>query len=73
MSTACRSCGAPIIWAVHQATGSRMPLDPGYVDSGPRFTIDLTGQAHTVSDPNTTGHPSHFATCPQAGQHRRSR
>lgn len=52
----CRSCQAPIVW-VKTAAGKSMPVDAGSVTVG-----DL------VYDP--TWHVSHFATCPNAKQHR---
>lgn len=72
--SACRTCGAPITWAVVFSSGKRIPLDTDhYVDRGTRFTLDPAGNAHVVTDPNVTGMPSHFASCPDADQHRRPR
>lgn len=45
----CRSCGAPIIWAV-TASGKQMPLDPGFLDVVP--LSDSNG------DPEITGRGS---------------
>jgi hypothetical protein len=66
----CRSCGAPIVWAV-TSSGKRMPLD---ARAAVVFGLD------TTSDPPLAtrgqGDPlyvSHFATCPNAAQHRKSR
>ncbi len=56
----CSSCGALIYW-VQTPAGARMPLDRGretrvcYVD----------GQWRTLG-----AYKSHFATCPNAAQHR---
>lgn len=82
MSDGCRSCAAPIAWAV-TVKGRRMPLDRDPVADG-NVTVD--GPLDGPSPPMATVHPagqvplddgdgaryvSHFATCPNAGQHRR--
>lgn len=56
----CKTCQAPIVW-MPTKQGKSMPVD-----------------AHTVGDGDqvfdvTRGHISHFATCPQADDHRRER
>lgn len=74
----CRSCRAPMFWVI-TADGKRMPVnatpDPkgGFV-----LTLKSTGELHAeVAMPSTPAnrnrYVSHFATCPQADQHRRSR
>ena len=69
--SACRTCGAPIIWAEHADTGKRMPLDEAEVTTGVRFVIGIPlGLAYAATG-TTPGHESHFATCPDAKQHRR--
>lgn len=80
MSSTCRSCGAPVIWA-HTETGSRMPVDPERVQGGNVMLIaDVTddgrmtpNQIAKVVKPGDGVYVSHFATCPDASQHRRSR
>ncbi len=59
----CKSCGAAILWVPTQ-TGRPMPLDA----AGQRRIVlgQHTGIAHVLMS-----YTSHFATCPQAGQHRR--
>ncbi len=52
----CRSCDAPIHWII-TAANKRMP-----VDAAP-FEAALPG--------SDTMHQSHFATCPNAAQHRK--
>ena len=65
--TTCRSCGAPIEWAVSPA-GKRLPLDVAF---GPgNLLLDQHGVARVVRDGEGTRR-SHFASCPNAGQHRR--
>lgn len=57
--TRCRSCCAMIIWFTTES-GKNMPVD-----------------AHTVEpddeELDLTRHVSHFATCPNSAQHRKSR
>lgn len=55
--TSCRSCEADIVWLRTRA-GKNMPVD-----------ADTVEPEDTEFDPEK--HTSHFATCPQAGQHRR--
>lgn len=61
----CNSCGAAVLWCVTE-NGRRMPLNTDY-------------EARVVLDPSTdpmTGkvrrtYKSHFATCPNAAEHRK--
>jgi hypothetical protein len=53
----CRTCNAPIVW-LKTPSGKNMPVDAGSVE--PDDDRYMAGK-----------HVSHFATCPQAGQHRR--
>lgn len=74
----CRSCGAEIIWTVTER-GKRMP-----VDAEPRPDGNIRLEQSTAGAPLTAvysrasllsmeeRHTSHFATCPQSGQWRRS-
>lgn len=85
----CRSCGAPVVWVETEATatkpGRRMPLDADperptkalRVDDG---NVIFTGQRsgsgawlvrYVGKGPGRFR--SHFASCPQAAQHRRTR
>ena len=78
----CRSCGAEVRWALTER-GKRMPLDPDpYVGDSPAGLFVLRGHdqlvptAVAVPPDAFSGEPlyrSHFATCAQADQHRRSR
>lgn len=79
MST-CRSCGQVIDW-IKTDKGKNMPLDPEYVcwdeaDDG-TVIVDDSGHVLTVNSlqrcPNVRGRISHFATCPQAGEWRKSK
>jgi hypothetical protein len=62
----CRSCGAYIVWLKTKA-GKNMPVDADSLDD-----VDLEAEAGEMPlfDPSA-GHISHFATCPNADQHRR--
>lgn len=72
----CRSCGAPILWVV-TTLGKRMPLDAephpdGNVSLVPAGAMVLP--AELVEQGKKIGskrYRSHFATCPNAAQHRR--
>ena len=57
--TKCRSCQAGIVW-VKTASGKNMPVD---ADSW------VQGQPHLFNP--ELGHISHFATCPNADDHRK--
>ncbi len=73
----CRSCQAPIIWA-WTGQGRRIPLDSEPVTNG-RFVLNATGGGEPIAiyvgkaatPPGTDRYDSHFATCPNAEQHRR--
>ncbi len=72
----CRSCEAPILWAV-TVKGRRIPLDAQPAHDGnirledqgrfqPPIAIIVTGRIE-----NQTLYKSHFATCPNAANHRK--
>jgi hypothetical protein len=69
----CNSCQAAIIWAT-TAKGKAMPLD---VEPSASGNIELrSGIAHFVTPDQSALGPryiSHFATCVNARQHRKSR
>lgn len=78
----CRTCGAPILWAVTDA-GDRMPVDAEPFEGG---NIELAQLPHPMQGlrvvmvdpaaPSMLGAPryrSHFATCPDAPTHRKDR
>ncbi len=60
----CRSCGAPIVWVVMRPSGKKMPLDAKPVT---RIVLNLDDDRGEVRDT----YLSHFATCPNAAQHRK--
>lgn len=57
----CSSCQQPIVW-FRTKNGNRMPVDAE--------TTRPTDAEHQL---DLTRHRSHFATCPNANQHRRPR
>ena len=78
----CRSCGEEIEW-VTTVIGKKMPVNPEIVN----IVEDKTGDTLIIADDNRvkrgyrvgdaheggyiTGRESHFATCPQAAEHRK--
>lgn len=82
MST-CRSCGAKIKW-IKTAAGKNMPVDPEPVsldDAEDGWTlineqgeaIRVEPNAYTQDNVEQDWYISHFATCPNADQHRSKR
>lgn len=71
--SACRSCGAEIIWAITPA-GRRMPVDAA---PDPTGTLRLAQEPYNVTvvvagpSDEEPRHRPHFATCPQANEWRR--
>ena len=77
----CRSCGAEILW-VRTERGNKMPLDAKPVPGDGRNLFVLRDRnspegplaiaawgLNPYEDPH---YVSHFATCPNAAQHRRT-
>jgi hypothetical protein len=84
----CSSCGADIWWALSFTTGRRMPIDATPTPDGNVLLAesrpDGTPVVRVVGKPAAAGpdlfsenteprFTSHFATCPQADSHRRTR
>ena len=83
MADRCRSCKAPVRWAVTAATGAAIPLDLEPRDDGNMalaearvpggapiaVVIDEAQRARYAGSLYT----AHFATCPDADEHRRPR
>lgn len=77
----CKSCGNPLIW-VQLKSGKMHPCDPALVQfwanpnargsvvtqQGEVVHCDFDGPLEEMTD---VGYISHFATCPNAAQHRR--
>lgn len=82
--TACRSCGAEVLWVVVTRTGAGMPLDREQLDFAAAGLVAVnheTGGARVMTRDDlvaverwraqgVTIHRSHFATCPSAERHR---
>jgi len=69
----CRSCGAPIVWAV-SARGKRMPFNAEPTAAGTWHLEETApGEVRAAHGPGPDGHVSHFATCPNARQHRKGK
>ena len=80
----CRSCGAEIIW-IKMASGKNMPVDAKPISYSENLHPSAKGKdiltlvtehgsiVRTVFDPggDKVGYTSHFATCPNANQHRK--
>lgn len=72
----CRTCNAEIVWAL-TTNGRRIPLDVSPASNGnvalkPDGTCEVYSAAQLASaQPRTPLRLSHFATCPDAHQHRR--
>lgn len=84
--TECRSCKAEVLWAISRA-GKRMPVD-AVADNRPppkggTFVLALVGGEHgsmvfekfdpARHDAKRNRYTSHFSTCPQAGEWRKSK
>lgn len=75
----CSSCGARIRW-IRTVGGKAMPCDAQLITftrgGGPEAFVTPEGKVERGKrdpDGDLTGYISHFATCPQADRHRRSR
>lgn len=72
----CTSCGADILW-VKSIGGSPMPLNAQSVGDGNIAVIDNVGHVRKgeMFEPFYDGplYKSHFATCPNAAKHRKSK
>lgn len=74
----CKTCGKQIQW-LRLKSGKWHPVDPGRIPYDPDqngnlnlITMDgevVRGKLDIMS--HQYGYTSHFATCPQAGQHRK--
>lgn len=61
----CTSCGAPIVWFITTPNLRPHPIDATSVQAGD-LNLDLQTKKHPEGK-----HVSHFATCPNANQHRK--
>jgi hypothetical protein len=70
----CRSCGAAIVWAITEE-GKRAPFDAEPIDMRGTFALVEFMDPERVeaqSSSRDRRYRSHFATCPNAAEHRRS-
>jgi hypothetical protein len=74
----CKSCGSPMIWT-KTGTGKSIQLDPDPVPNG-NIVLHADGTAMYITkammnalDPEAKRYVSHFATCPNAAQHRKEK
>jgi hypothetical protein len=67
-SRACRSCGAPIIFAQTDG-GKTIPVDAAPQKRVVLRPVDLPNEPPVAQVVDT--YVSHFATCPNAAQHRK--
>lgn len=82
MAATCKSCGAPIIW-IESPKGKWIPCDEGLIPykqdrSGKEAIVTQRGEIIRCrltfdGDPTGMGRMTHWATCPNANQHRRRR
>lgn len=69
MTSRCKTCGAEIVWVV-VPSGKSMPLD---ARATTQWVIDPEGaQGGSPRAKPVQARASHFSTCPQADQHRRT-
>lgn len=71
--TRCRTCNAPVLWCV-TTTGKKMPVDQRQSPHGNLILEYQPATGETLAryvQPGEGTHTSHFATCPQAAEHRR--
>jgi len=73
----CRSCQAPVIWALTAAAHTPIPIDPDPVPTGnlvleqhPKVVAPVAVFV-TQETAGAVRYVSHFVTCPQAGRWRK--
>jgi hypothetical protein len=69
MTERCRDCDAPIVWCLTEA-GKRMPVNAKPVRKVTVLVRDPQGGSTPISK-SRDHYVSHFATCPNAQQHRK--
>lgn len=71
----CRSCQQEVLWVL-TINRKKMPVDPEPVADGNLILIDPIApgdipMAVNKANPDVPGWTSHFATCPDAAEHRK--
>lgn len=73
----CRSCPAPIVWALTAVKRKPIPIDPEPVDDGnivlERMDGELVAFPISLFNGDAPTYVSHFATCPNSARHRKDR
>ena len=79
----CRSCGAPILWAITGKASKPMPVDAEPSPDGNLVLTEDGAQSRAIvldkiqlrfaRERGEALHCSHFATCPEASDWRRKR
>jgi hypothetical protein len=71
----CASCGAPIIWRIHDRTRKRAPINAEPAAGGTIVLLPggtyyrvYTAQQLAAARPRTLLYTNHFVTCPAAKQ-----
>ena len=75
----CRSCGAPIVWAITDDEQRKMPVDAAPVTDGNvrlslvdgRLIAKVVGKDHESRNAPIPTYRSHFSTCADAGRWRK--
>ena len=67
----CKSCSQPVLWCLTK-NEKPMPVNPTPILNG---NLDLVGDhaLYVKPDPAVARYVSHWATCPNADQHRREK
>lgn len=68
----CKSCGAEILW-VTTPTGKNAPVDAKPEKRWVEVKVILEGRPDTAEWVLVDTYLPHFATCPQASEHRKGR
>lgn len=80
MAATCKSCGAPIVW-IESPKHKWIPCDEGLIPyledrAGKEAVVTQRGEITRCrltfdGEPTGLGRTTHWATCPNADQHRR--
>lgn len=68
----CRSCGAPVVW-VETVRGTRIPFNPPLAIARTQETLLAGDDTRTIEHVDSAVSTSHFATCPDATQWRKTK
>lgn len=63
----CRTCDAEILWVRMEDSGKGHPVNPK-----PVSMVQVTERGERTSGRVISVYESHFATCPQADEHRKT-